>query len=35
MHKEKTNVGDSCSATIDRGASYEESMVLKGAFMMI
>ena len=34
MHNEKTNVGDSCSATIDRGASYEESMVLKGTYQV-
>ena len=32
MHIEKTNVGDNCSATIDRGASYVESMTLKGTY---
>jgi hypothetical protein len=34
MHIEKTNVGDTCSATIDRGASYEESTVLKGSYQV-
>jgi hypothetical protein len=32
MHNEKTNVGDSCSASVDRGASYEESMSLHGTY---
>ena len=34
MHSETTNVGDICSVTIDRGASYEESMVLKGTYQV-
>ena len=35
MRNEKTNVGDSCSATIDRGASYEESMSLHGTYNIV
>jgi hypothetical protein len=35
MHNEKTNVGDSCSASVDRGASYEESMSLHGTYEVI
>jgi len=34
MHIETTNVEDICSVTIDRGASYEESMVLKGTYQV-
>ena len=35
MHKEKTNVGDTCSATVDRGASYDESMSLHGTYEVV
>jgi hypothetical protein len=35
MHIEKTNMGDSCSASVDRGASYEESMSLHGTYEVI
>ena len=35
MHIEKTNIGDSCSASVDRGASYEESMSLHGTYEVI
>ena len=32
MHNEKTNVGDTCSATVDRGASHEEEISLHGTY---
>ena len=35
MHNEKTNVGDSCSASVDRGASYDESMSLHGTYEVV
>ena len=35
MHNEKTNVGDSCSASVDRGASYNESMSLHGTYEVV
>ena len=35
MHNEKTNVGDSCSASVDRGAAYEESMSLHGNYEVV
>jgi hypothetical protein len=35
MHIEKTNIGDTCSASVDRGASYEESMSLHGTYEVV
>jgi hypothetical protein len=35
MRNEKTNIGDTCSATIDRGASYAESMSLHGTYRIV
>ena len=35
MHNEKTNVGDTCSASVDRGASYDESMSLHGTYEVV
>lgn len=32
MHSEKTNVGDTCSVTVARGASHDEAMSLDGAY---
>ena len=32
MHKEKTNVGDTCSATVDRGARHGEEISLHGTY---
>ena len=35
MHIEKTNIGDTCSASVDRGASYDESMSLHGTYEVV
>lgn len=35
MHIETTQVGDTCSASIDRGASYDESMSLHGTYQIV
>jgi len=35
MHIETTQVGDTCSASIDRGASYDESMSLHGTYNIV
>ena len=35
MHIEKTNIGDTCSASVDRGASYDESMSLHGNYEVV
>ena len=34
MHIEKTNVGDTCSASVNRGASYDEAMSLHGTYQI-
>lgn len=35
MHIETTNVGDTCSASVDRGASYDEAMSLHGTYQIV
>jgi len=35
MHIETTNVGDTCSASVDRGASYDEAMNLHGTYQIV
>jgi len=35
MRNEKTNVGDTCSATVDRGAQHSESMSLHGTYNIV
>jgi len=35
MHIENTNIGDICSASVDRGASYDEAMSLHGTYQIV
>ena len=35
MHIETTNVGDTCSASVDRGACYDEAMSLHGTYQIV
>ena len=35
MRNEKTNVGDTCSATVDRSAQHDESMSLHGTYRIV
>ena len=35
MHIENTNIGDICSAFVDRGASYDEAMSLHGTYQIV
>ena len=34
MHREKTNIGDSCTASVDRSAIHNESIELKGTYQV-